>query len=128
VGGACAVLRRGHPSADWEGVAREAAAVLKAFFASEAARSLARAEVLGREVPFLYPDGGAVVRGSIDLVYREGGRLRAADYKTDRAGAAAAPAYAAQAASYRKALESATGERCEFSLIFLRSGQIVACP
>ncbi|MFA5140988.1 MAG: UvrD-helicase domain-containing protein [Elusimicrobiota bacterium] len=69
-------------------LAPDAKRLLEAFRRSAAGRDLARSEILARELPFLYEDGGAVVRGTIDLVYRKGGKLYIGDYKTGRAVAA----------------------------------------
>ena len=51
---------------------------------SEAFRTLAGAEIVARELPFLLPHEGAVLQGVIDLVARIDGRLTVVDYKTDR--------------------------------------------
>jgi ATP-dependent helicase/nuclease subunit A len=125
---AAAALRPRHPEADWASAEREAAAVLESFLAGPAARRLRKAEILGREVPFLMASDGAAVRGSVDLLYKEAGRLWVADYKTDRlTGPAAqrADRYARQGEAYRRAVESALGEPCGFRLIFLRTGEVV---
>ncbi len=71
--------------------------ILTAFICSEFAQELARADYLKREVPFTFScDSGVLlndpafagrqtaVQGVIDCVYREGGRLILADYKSDR--------------------------------------------
>ncbi len=65
-------------------------------------------EVVSRELPLLLPPMpddpvlGAVV-GAADLVYRDGGRLVVADYKTDRVDDG--PELAARVAAYRPQLE-----------------------
>ncbi|MBI5202154.1 MAG: UvrD-helicase domain-containing protein [Elusimicrobia bacterium] len=110
-------------------LASESAGILKGFLESDAASGLAQAEILGREVPFLYADGGQVIRGSIDLLYREGKRLWVADYKTERTGAREAEAlakrHAAQSKVYREAVRRALGEACGFKLVLLRTGQVI---
>jgi ATP-dependent helicase/nuclease subunit A len=92
-------------------------------------RSFARADILAREAPFLYPDGDVIVRGVIDLLYRRDGGLWVADYKTDRVDPAmieeSARRYAGQGTAYRKAVESALGEKCGFEVLFLRAQQRV---
>ena len=49
-------------------------------------RSVRRATVIGREVPFLMPwnEGRQILEGVIDLLYRLDRKLWIADYKTDR--------------------------------------------
>ena len=39
-----------------------------------------RVEILGRELPFVRSQAGAVLRGSIDLLYRQKGKVVVADY------------------------------------------------
>ena len=69
-------------------LASSAKRLLEAFLRSPAGRELARSEILARELPFIYEQGGTVVRGTLDLVYRKGGKLYIGDYKTGRAAAA----------------------------------------
>ncbi|MHB2025378.1 MAG: UvrD-helicase domain-containing protein [Elusimicrobiota bacterium] len=118
------VLRRLEPAAPWPAIEKEAADILSAFFNSEAARDISRAEVLGREIPFIVDCDGAVMRGSIDVLYRLDGRLIVADYKSGKIpgkiGAAARKKYAVQGEAYCRAVQAALGERPEFRLIFLR--------
>lgn len=110
-------------------VLREAKVILSGYFSSPLGRSFDRADILAREAPFLYPDGDVIVRGVIDLLYRRDGGLWVADYKTDRVDAAhveeQARNYEAQGTAYRKAVESALGEKCGFEVIFLRAQQRV---
>ncbi|MEK7744016.1 MAG: 3'-5' exonuclease, partial [Elusimicrobiota bacterium] len=68
-------------------IARECRLILESFLRGEAARKLARAEILGREVPFVHAEGGRVVRGTMDLLYRLDGAVVVADYKTEGAAA-----------------------------------------
>ena len=98
------------------------------FGASEAYARLQSSAILGREIPFLIPwRDGQAIEGVIDLIYRLDGQTWIADYKTDRASVAEAPAtaalYAHQAAIYREAATRCLGlsEAC-FQLVFLRSG------
>ena len=89
---------------------------------------LKRAEILGREVPFLMPWGESqVLEGGIDLLYRLDGRVWIADYKTDRVTADDAPqraqVYAAQAALYKDAVKRCLHlSSASFQLLFLRPG------
>jgi ATP-dependent helicase/nuclease subunit A len=90
---------------------------------------LAQAEIIGRELPFCHEKDGAVMRGSIDLLYRDQGSLVVADYKTERVSPQELKAkkdkYAAQGQAYCQAVERAMGQGpVEFRLIFLRSPEL----
>ncbi|MBI5630571.1 MAG: UvrD-helicase domain-containing protein [Elusimicrobia bacterium] len=115
---------RGSPGRHFKALGREAHGILSAFMGSDAARELARAEILGREIPFVYAQEGAVVRGVMDLVYRLGGEVVVVDYKTERAApgreAALSLKYERQGAAYRAAVEKALGVKARFRLIPLR--------
>lgn len=75
---------------DLSGVAdADARALLQKFVASPAFERLRRAKILGREIPFLLPQGDLIMSGRIDLLYEEDGAIVVADYKTDRAASAA---------------------------------------
>ncbi len=129
LGGARGVLERLDPSGDWDGAGAEAQAVLESFLASKTARDLAAVEILGRELPFALEKEGAVLRGSIDLLYRSKGRLVVADYKTDRVAPKEAKTvkarYSQQGAAYCAAVERAMNESpVEFRLIFLRAPEL----
>jgi ATP-dependent exoDNAse (exonuclease V) beta subunit len=124
------VLKQRFPVAYWSPVARESEKVLEEFLASPLARRLAKCDILGREVPFLMAaEGGKVIRGSIDLLFREGGRLWVADYKTDRIApdqmGLHAQRYEPQGKAYAAAAEKVLGEKCGFQVIYLRLGQAV---
>jgi len=118
-------LSRAEPAADWGAAAREAAAVLRKFLRSQAAERLSRADILGREIPFVYEEDGAVMRGVIDVLFRERERLVVADYKSEKVSARDVAArkekYAAQGRAYAAAVEKTLGEKPEFQLIFLRA-------
>jgi ATP-dependent helicase/nuclease subunit A len=118
------------PSTGWTEAAAEAAEVLKGFFRTDAAKALAEAEILARELPFVYGLEGRVVRGAADLVCREGRKLVVVDYKTDHVTAAEAKkrakAYAEQGACYVEAVERVLGEKPEFRVLFLRTGESVS--
>ena len=87
---------------------------------------LCRAEILGREVPFLTPWGEhQVMEGVIDIIYRLDGDLWIADYKTDQVTAEEAPAraerYSQQAMVYRQAAAACLGtSSVSFQFLFLR--------
>ncbi|MBI3549352.1 MAG: UvrD-helicase domain-containing protein [Elusimicrobia bacterium] len=120
-------LSRLDPIRDWDAIEREGAAILRAFLGSNTAAELSRAEILGREMPFLYGEDGTVVRGSIDLLYRLDGSLFVADYKSDRYSDKELPAvirrHEAQARVYQEAVRRALGIRdVRCRLIFLRTG------
>jgi len=119
-----AVLERRAPGPRWPEAASEAEDVLNSFLKSAAARELAGAEILGREVPFAYADGATVVRGAADLIYRAGERLVVADFKSERVDAKSAAAvrdhYAEQGRAYVEAVRRAWGRTPEFRVLFLR--------
>ena len=64
--------------------AAELKSILQSFFKSEFYFELARADILGREVPLLIPFHGQIMEGVIDLIYASNGLLYVADYKTDQ--------------------------------------------
>jgi ATP-dependent helicase/nuclease subunit A len=118
-------------------------AIFDAFADSEPYRSLRRAEILGREVPFMMPWSAAEARhpspvtrhclmeGVIDVVYRLDGKIHLADYKTDRVQDNEVPARAAahreQARIYREALSRGFGTAdVGVQLIFVRNGKAVS--
>jgi ATP-dependent exoDNAse (exonuclease V) beta subunit len=113
------------PDADWASARSEAEPILRGFLDSPSARELAEADILGREVPFIYGEDGAVVRGTMDLVYRLGGRTVVADYKSDAVSPRDLPRlrekYRRQGECYRAAVARAWGiSDAAFRLIFLR--------
>ena len=102
----------------------EAREILESFLASPEAQELSQVEILGREIPFIYGQDGAVMRGSIDLLYRHGGKTWVADYKTgggkDREKLR--KKYEQQGAVYRAAVEKALKIKdVGFRIIFLKS-------
>lgn len=118
------LLERRAPGPRWASAESEAGAVLAAFLASPAARELAAAEIVGREVPFAYAAGNTVVRGAVDLVYRLKGRLIVTDFKSERVEEKSAvkirEKYAEQGSAYLEAIRLGWGETAEFRLLFLR--------
>ena len=97
---------------------------------------LARAAVAPkrwRELPFTFELDGRVLRGFIDLVFEEEGKLTLVDFKTDQVAAGEANErasfYASQGGAYVMALEAATGlEVGDLVFSFLRLGVDVSCP
>ena len=93
-------------------------------------RILARAAAAPRrwrELPFTFELDGRVIRGFIDLVFEEEGKLTLVDFKTDRVAAGEAEDmasfYANQGGAYVMGLEAATGlEVGELVFSFLRPG------
>lgn len=130
--------------ADRTQIQAELEGLFEAFGRSEPYRSLQRAELLGREVPFSIPwapgEGRAsrtdrpslqVMTGTIDVVYRLDGQVWVADYKTDAAENHELPElagrYAWQAQVYRAAVRQALAvEQVGFQFIFLRQGLMIA--
>jgi ATP-dependent helicase/nuclease subunit A len=101
------------------------------FLSSEPYKTLQRATVLGREVPFVMPLGeGQTMEGVIDLIYRLDDRVWIADYKTDEVVAediqSRVDRYRPQGEMYVRAVERALGlSSLSFQLIFLRPGVAV---
>ena len=101
-----------------------------------AGRILARAAAASkrrRELPFVFELEGRVIRGFIDLVFEEGGKLVVVDFKTDNVAAGEAEDkasfYEKQGAAYVMGLEAATGfEVSELVFSFLRPGVDVSRP
>jgi len=118
------LLERRAPGPRWAQAELEAASVLKTFLSSPAAKQLAGAEILGREVPFAYAEGNTVVRGAVDLVYRLKGKIVVADFKSEKveekSAAKIRDKYAEQGRAYLEAVRLAWGEPAEFRLLFLR--------
>jgi ATP-dependent helicase/nuclease subunit A len=114
-----------------ETVAEELSTIFASFLVSEPYRTLQRATILGREVPFVMPWGdGQIMEGVLDLIYRLDERIWIVDYKTDRISGAElesrAAHYRPQATVYTTAVTQALGEPVAgFQLIFLRLGAAV---
>lgn len=113
----------------WADLAPEARRMLTAFSESPAARSLRRGEILLRESPVLFPRGGKIVRGSLDILYRLDGRNILADFKTDRVEPGEekdrARSYEGQGEAYLEGVRRSLGLDCEFEVIFIRTGGAV---
>ena len=85
-----------------------------------------------RELPFTFELNGRVIRGFIDLVLEEEGKLTVVDFKTDKIAEGEAEAkatdYENQGVAYVMGLEAATGlEVEELVFSFLRPGEDVSC-
>ena len=114
-------------------VLSEAKDILTGFFSSAAYDRLKRAEIFGREIPFLYPitsprkDGAVLMRGVMDVLYMLDGQLVVGDYKTNRVGGSSlekvAESYRAQGDAYRQAVKLTFKQDPIFELIFLREGK-----
>ncbi len=138
---ACQVVAGHERDANTDVLAEEVTALMERFVRLPAYADLRRAEVLGREVPFVMPWGetaqasdsvprsASVMEGVIDLLYRLDGALWIADYKTDRIEAnqavRRADDYRPQMAIYREAVERGLGEPVRCRLVFLRPGVAV---
>lgn len=113
-------------------IVEEVLELLRAFASSPAYARLCRANIIGREVPFLMPWNGSrqVMEGVIDLLYRLDDDLWIADYKTDMIPldqiATRAETYREQARLYQAAVEQSLGTSIAgFQFIFLRHGVAV---
>lgn len=97
----------------------EAQRLLADFIGSEEEEEIKGSTILGREVPFFYEDGDALMRGALDILYRlPSGQWMIGDYKTDREQDETR--YAAQAAAYTEAVARALGEKAIFKTIYIR--------
>ncbi len=109
----------------------EACSIAETFLGSELVGKLGEIEVLGRELPVLSRwEAGRVLRGSIDLLYRDAeGTVVVADYKTDRETDAQRlrEVYARQLRGYAAAVQQALGlvNLPRMELWSLRAGTIV---
>jgi ATP-dependent helicase/nuclease subunit A len=119
---------------DGKKVRDDAFEILRRFIVSDAYERIARSEVRGREIPFVYPltdrvNGARFMNGRIDLLYEREGRLIVADYKTSqtfgRSAEEVAATYAVQGGVYREAVGRATGRPVDFEIVFLRTGESV---
>jgi ATP-dependent helicase/nuclease subunit A len=106
-----------------EGTDPEAAEILAKFFKSAPFKELAKAEILARELPFLMPRGNQIVQGVIDVVYRSGGKVYVADYKTDKL--VEPEDYGLIREVYSEAVRRVLKVEPGFKLIYLRQGRAV---
>jgi ATP-dependent helicase/nuclease subunit A len=113
-----------------QAVTSEVGEILAAFLGTPLPSRLAAAEILGTEVPILFRDGGGRTwTGACDLLFREGGSVVVADFKTDRVdvdATTAAERYRDQIGVYVEAVRRAMpGERPRGEVLFVRSGDAV---
>ncbi|MCC2640149.1 MAG: uncharacterized protein K0S45_562 [Nitrospira sp.] len=115
-----------------EAMIEEVRDLLRTFMQSPVYDRLRRATVIGREVPFFMPWNGGrqIMEGVIDLLYRNGGDLWIADYKTDMIPLdqveARAEMYREQARLYQEAVMQSLGRPVAgFEFIFVRHGVAV---
>ncbi len=114
---------------------KEAEEILTTFLQSDSYKTLSRATILGREIPFLYPldptqnDGATVMRGVIDVLYELDGRLVVGDYKTtkirDNDPEKTAAPYEIQSEIYREVVRRSFSKESVFEVIFLRVGKSI---
>ncbi|MFA6092044.1 MAG: UvrD-helicase domain-containing protein [Elusimicrobiota bacterium] len=96
----------------------EACGRLSAFFKSACAAKIASSEILGREVPFVLPQGAGVLRGAMDLVCRDEQGFVVYDFKTGSRESYDAGASSAQGECYVRALRAVLGEeRMRFEIV-----------
>jgi ATP-dependent exoDNAse (exonuclease V) beta subunit len=108
----------------------EAHRLADVFRSGELGRRAAAAAEIGREWDFIIDLDGTLVRGTVDLWFRESDEITLVDYKTDNldAGEAVVRAqdYAPQLALYALAIERAFGKRPAHAwLHFLRPNVLV---
>ena len=111
-------------------VAAETERILLGFLDSPLPSRLAAAEILGTEVPILFRDrNGQTWTGACDLLFREGGSVVVADFKTDqvdRGATVIAERYRAQIGVYLEAVGRALGEAgLRGEVLFVRTGEAV---
>ena len=115
-----------------EQIAAEVDAMLDLLDASPLAATLRDPNTRAHfELPFSWDWDGVPVHGTIDLAYEASGAWRVVDFKTDEVRgdlAETAAPYLPQLALYASALERATGQRPEASLLFLRDCRTYTPP
>jgi len=109
-------------------VPAETERILLGFLDSPLPSRLAAAEILGAEVPILFRDrNGRTWTGACDLLFREGGSVVVADFKTDKVdpdAAATAERYRAQIRVYFEAVGRAMPDaRLRGEVLFVRTGE-----
>lgn len=127
---AAVILQRDNQSENWKEILQESKEILQGFLKSSVAEKLGRVDILGREIPFVYGESGKVLRGTLDLLYKDAGQYVVADYKTGKAGEGGLDRlkekYRLQGKYYTEAVHRAMRiKEAGFSLIFLRSGKTV---
>ncbi len=115
-----------------EEASQELETIFQTFFHSPPYNTLTQAEIIGREVPFIIPWEGQVMKGVIDLIYKIKGDLFIAEYKTDRIKkgelSEAAKKYGHQLHIYPEAVKRSLKKEVKgMQLIFLRIGESLQC-
>ncbi len=177
---ASSALKFANFKADWKGIVEESFKILKQFMSSQAFAEIKSLEILGREIPFIYPcsrpyppplakaplrlgtihaidcgfqinprmaDCPRVMRGTIDLLCKEGEKIIIIDYKSEHVKPASEKEYALRYSAQGQAYKDAVGKclpptlpggvtplwgmgkgwgNLEFQVVFLRSGISVA--
>ena len=115
-----------------QALAAEVREMLDRYTRSPVADALASPDVeRWFELPFAWDWDGVPVHGSIDLVYRDHGRL-ARDRLSRATGWTEPPHrrwqthYAVQIGLYQRAIEAAVGAPASAALLFLRSGELAS--
>jgi ATP-dependent helicase/nuclease subunit A len=96
--------------------------LLESFSDTAECKRIKESEILGREIPFLLPWEGSVMRGRIDLICRHKGVVTIIDFKTGKRISDGKEIYEMQAKVYREAVKRILGipdPKVEF--IFLRN-------
>ncbi len=100
--------------------------VAACFFRHELGRRAAGAPRVQKEMSFVFAVGEHLLRGTVDLLFEEGGERILVDYKTDRTAperlAAAARRYAAQLQLYAAGLAKAGKPVDRAAVFYLRPG------
>jgi ATP-dependent exoDNAse (exonuclease V) beta subunit len=112
---------------------KEVLSLVSGFRDGELSRTFSALDIVARELPLLLLDeDGTAWRGSIDLVYRDGGQVVFADYKTDRENddGTLRDRYSAQLGVYARALQRALvlEEPPRAELWLLRHGRRLVVP
>ena len=98
---------------------------MKDFFQTRVFKELAGSEILARELPFvvrrLKGDSRQIVQGVIDVVYRRGGQVTVADYKSDLV--VRPEEYGLIREIYADAVRQILKVEPRFTLIYLRHGR-----
>jgi ATP-dependent exoDNAse (exonuclease V) beta subunit len=109
----------------------EAAELISGSLASETIKRILRADVYYKEAPFTICDGGRLIHGKIDVLFKEDGGIIVLDFKTDRVSSketkARAEYYRPQGEAYARAVKIASGSvPAEVVFIFLSTAGAVA--
>jgi ATP-dependent exoDNAse (exonuclease V) beta subunit len=101
-------------------------ALAERFTNHELGHRAARADRIDREMAFVFTVGGSLLRGTVDLLFEEGGERILVDYKTDKRPSASLQASAAQYAPqlqlYAAGLAKAQRSVDRAIVFYLRNG------